>query len=123
MYCNRGIKRGKNTQIIQNINDVSAKTVYALLKSADNATVYIDCVQVEKMPTASRYNLVENSDFSLSTGWTSTGTETGDGITTVTAAAPPLDGSALTREDVRGMSAEEINRNWSQVRSALNQHE
>lgn len=37
--------------------------------------------------------------------------------------SPPLDGSALTREDVRGMSAEEINRNWSQVRSALNQHE
>ncbi len=36
--------------------------------------------------------------------------------------SPPLDGSALSREDVRVMSAEEINRNWSQVRSALMQN-
>lgn len=35
--------------------------------------------------------------------------------------SPPLDGSALTFEDVRCMSAEEINRNWSQVCSALTQ--
>ena len=33
--------------------------------------------------------------------------------------SPPLDGSALSREDIRIMSAEEINRNWSQVSSAL----
>lgn len=35
--------------------------------------------------------------------------------------SPPLDSSRLTREDVRCMSAEEINRNWSQVCSALHQ--
>jgi len=34
---------------------------------------------------------------------------------------PPLDGSALTREDVRCMSPEEINRNWSTVCTALTQ--
>lgn len=37
--------------------------------------------------------------------------------------SPPLDGSALSREDVRVMSAEEINRNWHQVRSALMLHD
>lgn len=36
--------------------------------------------------------------------------------------SPPLEGGALTREDVRSMSAEEINRNWSTVCSALTQH-
>ncbi|MBE5795822.1 MAG: hypothetical protein E7327_00405 [Clostridiales bacterium] len=35
--------------------------------------------------------------------------------------SPPLDGSALSPDDVRLMSPEEINRNWSQVRSALMQ--
>lgn len=37
--------------------------------------------------------------------------------------SPPLDGSALSREDVRAMSPEEINQNWHQVRSALMLHE
>ena len=32
---------------------------------------------------------------------------------------PPLDGAALTMEDVRRMSAAEINRNWNHVCSAL----
>ncbi|MBQ7850197.1 MAG: hypothetical protein IJ343_10775 [Clostridia bacterium] len=36
--------------------------------------------------------------------------------------SPPLNGHILTREDVRRMSAEEINRNWSQVCSALHHH-
>lgn len=36
--------------------------------------------------------------------------------------APPLDGGMLSLEDVRRMSAEEINRNWSQVCSALHPH-
>lgn len=35
---------------------------------------------------------------------------------------PPLDSSILSFEDVKRMSAEEINRNWSQVCSALNPH-
>ena len=33
-------------------------------------TVYMDCVQLETMPTASRYNLVQNGDFSDSANWT-----------------------------------------------------
>ena len=36
--------------------------------------------------------------------------------------SPPLDGGIITLEDVRRMSAEEINRNWSQVCSALHPH-
>jgi len=33
--------------------------------------------------------------------------------------APPLDGDVVTAEDVRGMTPEEINRNWEVVQEAL----
>lgn len=33
--------------------------------------------------------------------------------------APPLDGDVVTAEDVRGMTAEEINRNWEVVQDAI----
>ncbi len=42
------------------------QTVYALLQGSN---VSLDCVQVEAMPTASRYNLVNNGDFSTNSGW------------------------------------------------------
>ncbi len=41
---------------------------------------YVDCLQLEKSPTASRYNLVENGDFNANSGWTGAGLATGDGI-------------------------------------------
>ena len=48
-------------------------------------TAYMDCAQVERMPTPSRYNLVENGDFRFAANWSST-----QGRTTATPAAPQL---------------------------------
>ena len=63
----------------------AAKTVTAQLMTADAGTVYMDCIQVEKAPTASRFNLIENGDFTFTTGWSAT-----SGRTTGTQAAPQL---------------------------------
>ena len=38
-------------------------TVTPKLLMSGSGSVYMDCVQIEKAPTASRYNLVENGDF------------------------------------------------------------
>ena len=61
----------------------SSKSLNAAIQCASGQTVYMDCVQVEKAPTASRYNLVQNGDFSFSDSpiqyWTSSGTTSGDG--------------------------------------------
>ena len=66
----------------------AAKTMYALFKGLNSATAYLDCVQVEKSPTASRYNMVQNGDFRTSnSGWTLTGGGTGDGVTTLSTKA------------------------------------
>ena len=48
-------------------------------------TAYLDCVQMEKAPTASRYNLVENGDFRTTSDWSSS-----SGRTTLTSGAPQL---------------------------------
>ena len=55
---------------------------------------YVDCVQMEKTPTASRYNLIDNGDFTYTTGWTGTGLATEDGISAPTEAASWLSGNA-----------------------------
>ncbi len=62
------------------------KTVYPRLMTAAAGTAYMDCVQVELAPTASRVNLVENGDFRFTTGWSSTAGRT----TSSTIAAPQL---------------------------------
>ena len=59
----------------------AVKNVKAKLMSSSAGTVYMDCVQVEKAPTASRYNLIQNGDFTLADSWSST-----SGNTTVSAA-------------------------------------
>ena len=70
-------------------NTESAVTLVPILSADANTTVYMDCVQIEKAPTASRYNLVENGDFRYSNyAWTSSA-----GMTTATSAAPQLDNS------------------------------
>ncbi len=70
----------------------SAKTLYACFMGLENATAMIDCVQLEKAPTASRYNLVNNGDFrNGTTGWTTYGA---GAVATVDPAAPQLDGTA-----------------------------
>ena len=50
----------------------SAKTLTARLMTEEAGTFYMDCVQVEKAETASRYNLVQNGDFRDTTFWSST---------------------------------------------------
>ena len=47
-------------------NSTSTKSVTPQLMTAKAGTTYLDCVQVEKAPTASRYNLIENGDFRYS---------------------------------------------------------
>ena len=51
------------------------KNVTAQLILDSAGTAYLDCVQVEKAPTASRFNLVENGDFTYGiTRWSGSGT-------------------------------------------------
>ena len=60
------------------------KTIYATFIASENATAYLDCVQLERMPTASRYNLIQNGDFRNGlNGWTATGTTADDELVTV----------------------------------------
>jgi RHS repeat-associated protein len=61
-------------------------------------TAYMDCAQLEKAVTASRYNLIENGDFRHgSYGWTYTALSGTDGVVTASTAAPAyeLNSSAL----------------------------
>ena len=41
----------------------TSETMYAKVLSDEEGTVYVDCVQLEKAETASRYNIIENGDF------------------------------------------------------------
>lgn len=62
----------------------------AQLYGRAGAQVYMDCVQVEKAPTPSRYNLVENGDFRHSSGWTiSANCTSADTYTTVSGETHP----------------------------------
>lgn len=67
-------------------------TVFAYIYAA--GCIYMDCVQLEKSPTASRYNLIDNGDFTGTGGWTGTGLATGDGISAPTESASWLSGQA-----------------------------
>ncbi len=78
----------------------TAVTPQLLTKAA--GTTYIDCVQLEFAPTASRYNLIENGDFryggSPAYNWTihcNTSTANDKIITAGSAAAPELDKNVL----------------------------
>ncbi len=62
----------------------SEKTMRARLIVDGKGTVFMDCIQVEKTATPSRYNLVENGDFRYTTRWSSS-----SGRTTVSANKPP----------------------------------
>ena len=71
-----------------------AKTVSAYVLSSGAGDTWVDCVQVEKSPTASRYNLIQNGDFSFATDW---GFGTDYTIPTATNnAAPQLSSSVYT---------------------------
>ena len=66
----------------------SAKTLTPHVLTPNSGTTYIDCVQVEKAPTASRYNLIQNGDFRYSGNWSSSAGRT---TLTVDAAASELE--------------------------------
>ena len=63
-------------------------------------TAYLDCVQLELAPTASRYNLVDNGDFTNGlNSWTSDTVDSSVVYTSTsgsTSAAPQLDGNCVT---------------------------
>ncbi len=71
-----------------------AQTIYGVFVAYTEVVAYIDCVQAEQMPTASRYNLVNNGDFQNSGQWSPTNEETGDGTAAVAQPAPKLDSTA-----------------------------
>ena len=52
-------------------NDTStSRTISVRLMTKTAGTIYMDCVQLEKAPTASRYNLINNGDFQTDDYWT-----------------------------------------------------
>ncbi len=61
--------------------------MHAYFFTPNPGTYYIDCAQVERAETASRYNLVENGDFRSTFGWTMNGNT----LVTETSAAIQLD--------------------------------
>ena len=71
-----------------------AQTIYGVFVAYTEAVAYIDCVQAEQMPTASRYNLLNNGDFGTASGWTPTGLAGDDGVTAVTDTHPVLSPTA-----------------------------
>ena len=65
-------------------NSTSAVSATARFNTREAGTAYMDCVQIEQAPTASRYNLIENGDFRRADyGWSSYA-----GRTTVNTPAP-----------------------------------
>ena len=63
----------------------SSVNLTARLVTTGTGTTYMDCVQVEKAATASRYNLVQNGDFRTASYWSAS-----TGRTTMTSGAPQL---------------------------------
>ncbi len=83
-----------------NESDEAQQISVELMVDGENGA-YIDCVQFEKMPTASRYNLIDNGDFSNSlTRWTGSDYT----LTSADSGAPQLDNNMVT---VTGDSATE----------------
>ena len=76
-------------------------TVTPKLLVSGSGSMYMDCVQIEKAPTASRYNLVENGDFRHGTeGWSFSDycnhdAQTEKPVTLSSSAAPQLDSTVF----------------------------
>ncbi len=87
-----GDREWTRIQISYTNSTSSDQQVYAAVRA--RGTLYLDCVQVEQMPTASRYNLVNNVDFASSDGWTPTGLDAADVVTAVTDTHPVLSTNA-----------------------------
>ena len=89
----------KRLQITYTNNTTASVTVSCCLFTNSVGTAYMDCVQFEQAAVASRFNLVENSNFyysgSPANSWSGTGLATTDTITATETAAPQLGGHAL----------------------------
>lgn len=75
----------------------SSRTIRARLLTTTAGTVYMDCAQLEKAETASRYNLIENGDFRYNGfSWfiNSAADENETRVTVDKSAAPQLDNYA-----------------------------
>ncbi|MBR4108919.1 MAG: hypothetical protein IKK41_01140, partial [Oscillospiraceae bacterium] len=76
----------------------TAVSVDGLFWCVAGTQAYFDCAQIEKAPTASRYNLIENGDFRYgSYGWYYDSLSGTDGIVTASTPVPAaeLDSSAI----------------------------
>ena len=100
---NANVQYGEMTSLITNCdwtrfevsytNNTSAdQELYAVIRGTDET--YLDCVQLEKMPTASRYNLVNNGDFASADGWTRNNLVDADMLTTAPDAHQVLNSNA-----------------------------
>jgi len=110
-----GIRDVNNTRVMQRSPEVTpadgwqrvevsytntsntSTTIYLAFYGNGSTTAYMDCVQLENTPTASRYNLVENGDFRYDDfGWTANNDDKVElyvpNASTVDLAAPQLDG-------------------------------
>ena len=92
----------KRVEVRYTNNGETTASITPKLVTEGTGAAYMDCIQLEKMAAASRYNLLENSDFTDSLAGTWTGTDFT--ITTATAssegerasAAPHLDDKVLS---------------------------
>lgn len=84
--------------------DAAADSLVVHLSNRSAGTAYFDCVQLEQSANASRYNIMENGDFSTGTwsnwptfGWrfSSACTSSDTKVAAGTSAAPQMDGNAL----------------------------
>lgn len=88
-------------QVSYTNNATATRKITPILFITTAGTAYMDCVQVEKAPTASRFNLVDNGDF-VSTGtsqtsWTrETGVASTDTVLSSTAAAATLNSNVYS---------------------------
>ena len=65
-FCSEVIPAGKDWaryQVSYTNNSSVSDSIQCFIYVRDPGTVYVDCVQAEYAPTASRYNIIENGDF------------------------------------------------------------
>ena len=82
----------QRVQVHYSNNTQQSQSIHAVISLTRHG--YVDCVQLEKSPTASRYNLIDNGDFTANSGWIGTGMATGDGISAPTETVSWLSGNA-----------------------------
>ncbi len=97
-YVGPGFKPGQNwtrLEVSYTNNTNTSRNMICVVFIQGSGTAYVDAAQMEKAPTASRLNLIENGDFRIGYSgvpalcWTGTGLASADQLTTLDAAANP----------------------------------